>query len=464
MSMFSKLIKSKFGFFVAFLAGFLVLMVVAKNKKPLPMEAVSERAILVETVTLKERMIGSQIVAFGHVRPQKEWQAISEIEGRITYKNPMLERGKFIEQGTILLKVDPLQYELQVAQATADLASVKSELDSLVIEKNNLQLSLEIEKNQLKIVDNEVKRQERLLKKKLTSQSSYDAERRNLLSQRQRVLDLENTLRLVPSRKLVLEASHRVQTARLADAQRLLEKTVVTMPFRGLIVEENINVDEVVSVSKIMVVAHAWEQMEVESQVGIHDMRKAMRTLPKEVLVSLEKVEPSYIFPSAEVVVRAAGEEIRWPASLNRISGEVDQSRGTVGLIVEVRQDPNAIKIRQRPPLVAGMFVEVRVTGREDRLLALPARAIHQGNVYIVDQDSRLRIKPVKELFSSNGWVAIEKTEELSGGEQIILTDLVPVIAGALVKTQPVDEGSMETSPSSTIQPAVKKTSAIEEG
>ena len=180
MGSFSKIIKSKFGFFFAFLIGFLVLMIVAKNKKPLPMEDVVERATLVETFVLQERMLGPEIVAFGHVRPQKEWQAISEVEGRVTFKNSALERGQFVDEGVVLLKIDPLQYELQIAQSSADLESVKSELDSLEIEANNLKLSLDIEKNQLTIVEKEVKRQEKLLKRKLSSQSNFDQERRYL--------------------------------------------------------------------------------------------------------------------------------------------------------------------------------------------------------------------------------------------------------------------------------------------
>jgi multidrug efflux pump subunit AcrA (membrane-fusion protein) len=235
-----------------------------------------------------------------------------------------------------------------------------------------------------------------------------------------------------------LEASQKVQQARVSDAERLLEKTVVKMPFTGLVVEENINEDELISPKQVMVIAHDWNEMEVEAQVGVHDMRRAMRTVPYELQVSVQSANPSQLFPHAEVVMHTAGEEISWPAQLTRISGEVDQSRGTVGLIVEVQQDFKHIEIRKRPPLVAGMFVEVRVTGNEQPFLAVPAKAIHDGRIYVKDKESRLRIRPIRELFSNSGWVAIASVSEdqpLTAGDEVILTDLIPVIEGALLKT-----------------------------
>jgi len=443
MNLINSVLRNKIGFFIVAAIGFIILMVVAKNKQPLPMSDVQEKVTLVETMPLAERSMGAQIIAFGHVKPQKHWQAISEVEGRVTYMNPSLERGKFLEEGTVLLTIDPLQYELQLAQAKADLDSVTSELDRLDIEANNLQLSLDIEQSQLKIVEQEVKRKKSLLTKKLTSQSSYDQERRTLLVQRQKIQDLENQIKLVPSRKLVLEASQKVQQARLSDAERLLEKTVVKMPFTGLIVEENINVDELISPKQIMVIAHDWNEMEVEAQVGVHDMRRAMRTVPKGLQISLQSANPTLLFPQAEVVMRTAGEEIIWPAQLTRISGEVDQSRGTVGLIVEVNQDLDNLQFRSRPPLVAGMFVEVRVTGNAQNFLSIPARAIHDGKVYVKDSDNRLRIRRVRALFNNSGWVAVSsdpKDSEVQAGDEIVVTDLIPVIEGALLKSLPVKQ------------------------
>jgi len=143
------------------------------------------------------------------------------------------------------------------------------------------------------------------------------------------------------------------------------------------------------------------------------------------------------------VVMHTAGEEIVWPAQLTRISGEVDQSRGTVGLIVEVNQDLDNLQFRSRPPLVAGMFVEVRVTGNAQNFLSIPARAIHDGKVYVKDSENRLRIRRVRELFNNSGWVAVSsdpKDSEVQAGDEIVVTDLIPVIEGALLKSLPVKQ------------------------
>ena len=64
---------------------------------------------------------------------------------------PSLEKGQVIPAGTEVLKIDPLDYELKLVQAEADLKSSQTSLEKLNQEEENLKQTLKIEKNRLVI-------------------------------------------------------------------------------------------------------------------------------------------------------------------------------------------------------------------------------------------------------------------------------------------------------------------------
>ena len=71
------------------------------------------------------------------------------------------------------------------------------------------------------------------------------------------------------------------------------------------------------------------------------------------------------------------------------------------------------------------------------RRILVPRSAIRAGTVYVVDENSRLRRRAVKILFSQGNISVIE--EGLSEGERIVVSDIVPAVDGMLLQVQ-VDE------------------------
>jgi multidrug efflux pump subunit AcrA (membrane-fusion protein) len=87
-----------------------------------------------------------------------------------------------------------------------------------------------------------------------------------------------------------------------------------------------------------------------------------------------------------------------------------------------------------RPPLTAGMFCEVMLNGPvQPGKVVLPRSAVHEGTVFTVDQQQRLRKKKVAVDFSQSDFIVIKSG--LSGGETVVVSDPSPAIAGMKVST-----------------------------
>jgi RND family efflux transporter MFP subunit len=72
-------------------------------------------------VTLSEVPIS--IVAHGNVTSRYELELASEVTGRVVWVAPEFQPGEMVEAGTVLLRIDPANYELALAQARAALAT-----------------------------------------------------------------------------------------------------------------------------------------------------------------------------------------------------------------------------------------------------------------------------------------------------------------------------------------------------
>ncbi len=79
----------------------------------LPQVAVSE--IFMQDVSIP-------IFTQGVVQPKVTLQVASEVGGRILSVSPLLESGRFVKKGDLLLEIDKSQYSLEVSQAKAVLA------------------------------------------------------------------------------------------------------------------------------------------------------------------------------------------------------------------------------------------------------------------------------------------------------------------------------------------------------
>ena len=420
-------------FFPALFIGILILLLSIALKPKLSITASNDSVRIVDVMTLKQTDIAPEVTGFGQVRPKQQWSAIAEVTGEVLYKSPQLSKGEFILAGTELLRIDPLKYELALAQAEADLNSNQLQLSKLEQEQKNLAKNLEIEKTRLLLQEKENKRLKKLTSQGVLPQSDLDTQEIQLLTQEKIVQEVQQQLALFENEKAVALAKINLSTASVAEANRSIAKTVIKAPRNIKVAEVDIEQNQVVNLNQVMVIGHALEVMEVEAQIAIHDMYTLISSLHRcdECTVTPELLSTI----EASIELSSGNMNKTWPARVSRISETIDLNQATVGVILEITQDPSLIR-PGRPPLLNGMFIQAHLKGLATAQFSVPERALHTNRIYLMDTDNTLKIIPVTVLFRNTSETVIQVAAEsgnttvLSEGDQLVLNDLLPAIEG----------------------------------
>ena len=253
--------------------GLLVFSRAGPERKPEQEEVRSVRVIRAAAVDVVPRTLG-----YGTAQPGQVWRAVSEVRGRVSEVHPQLEAGAMVKEGEVLLRIDPTEYELAIAQFEADIAQATAQLEELAVKEANDRASLEIEEASLALAERDLQRAETLLPRNAISAAEVDQQKRNVLTQRQSVQRLQNSLRLVPQQRKSLEAMLAVKKAGLGQAELDLAKTVIKAPFDCRLGEVEIEPGQYLAAGQSLFEAHGTALTEVEIQIPLDQLRTLIRS------------------------------------------------------------------------------------------------------------------------------------------------------------------------------------------
>jgi RND family efflux transporter MFP subunit len=358
----------------------LAVLIVSTGPK-LEQQPPPSNAPLVRTWKADNQTVQMTSITHGTVLPRTESDLIPEVAGRVITMSPAMVSGGFFRKGDILLKIDPLDYEVALEQARAALASSRSEL-------SNAQRAHE--------------RQLDLAKKQLTSQSQQD--------------DTQNRLRFA-------QASLREAIARLARAERDISRTIITAPFDGRVRSERVDIGQFVS--RGSQIANLYSTDYAEVRLPIHDEELAYLDLPLAGQVNRYK-------PLVVLRARFAGKDHTWEGTVVRTEGEIDPQTRMINVIAQVEEPYK--QQDGRPPLAVGLFVEAEIIGKQvTSVFVLPRSAIQANNqVYVIDSESRLEFRDVEIIRTIDGDVFVIAGFKV--GETICLSTVNNAIEGMLVR------------------------------
>lgn len=424
--------KKKRFFIIGVVIGAVILALSIIFKSSPTVQANTDKAKLVEILLLQKQLVAPEIIAFGRVEPKHIWKGIAEVNGKITYRHPKLETGRMLKAGTLVLRIDPLEYELKLAQAEANLNASKTQLKRLIQQQKNIQLSLQIEQQKLSLIDQEYKRKRTLQQKGLLSSSDVDIQKQALLVQRNLVQELTGTLDLIPDDKGVIQSEISVNEDYLKDAKRQLQNTQFNLPFDARIAAVNIETEQAVSNGAVLFEAHQLGKVEVKAEYALQDaqllMQSIIETSVEDSLLSVEKLH----LP-AHISLTLGNKKHLWPAQVTRISETITAEQGTIGFYLEADQLFSKTELLKKPPLTQGMLVSASIMGVPSKQFVVPEKALHGDVLYIMDKNQRLQLRQVEILFRIESGVAV--SGDLQVGEQLVLNDLIPAVANMALKT-----------------------------
>ncbi len=418
------------------LAGFAALALLKQNQSEPLQETAKEQPRLVRVMTAFEATVIPQAIGHGTVRPAKTWEAVAQVKGEILQKHPELKKGAILEAGSLLLQIDPADYQLAISQSEADISATRAQLAELSVREANTRKSLVIEEQTLALSKKELARKKQLMNDGSISRSKVEDQERALLMQQQAVQIQRNTLNLVPSQRALLRAQLARQAAQLSAAQRDLANTEIRLPFAGRIAAVYAEQDQYVREGEELVVADDLQLAEIEVPIPIEQMRSVLHAEgPVDLLNTPSPALHSQLGLTARVDLKEGIINASWQGRFARMSDTLDPKTRTVGVIIEVDAPYAGMRPDERPPLVKGLFVEVTLLGKPlSNRLIVPRSALHQGHLLIIDADNRLVLRPVTLSLLQPEFAVI--SSGLEPGEQVVLSDLVPAIEGMLLQPQ----------------------------
>jgi multidrug efflux pump subunit AcrA (membrane-fusion protein) len=440
-----KKIFKNFIFLPLILGGAIALVVMqVKSKPPVEHKEVSYPTKAVEVITIKEIPFRTRAMAFGNVEPKVLLKAKSEVSGKISYIHPDLKKGASLKKGTVVLRIEPTSFKISLNQSKAGLAGSQSSLAQLQTEEKSTKRALSISQKNLNVGLKELNRIKTLWNKRLISRSTLDKEEQKVLSLRQQVQDIQGKLSSYSSRKAATRAQIKQSKSQVDQSKDTLGRTEVRIPFDARVGAVAVEKGEFVPAGGLLFEALGVQAVEITAQLPTQQFRPLISGLggkgsdssislrdPASLQMALTKM-------NLEARVRLVGDsndETVWAGELIRISESVDPTRDTLGLVVAVDNPYDDIIPGKRPPLLKGMYTAVELFSPAKPTLILPRKAVHQGRIYIANDENKLDIYPINILFQQGDMIVLdgEKDKNLIG-KKIIISDVIPVIEGLPLK------------------------------
>ena len=417
------------------LIGAVVLYVVVSRRNAPRQEDIPETSrplIVIETpmTTVVPRVLG-----FGTARPHDVWSAVAEVKGRIVETHPELTAGSMISQGEIVARIDPTEYELQIAQIKAELAQIEAQQAELDTQEINYQDSLAIEEESLRLARSELARFAKLRTSNAVTESQLEETSRMVLTQQQSVQSLRSSLKVLPTQRNALAASLEAKHAALGQAQLDLDRTVLRAPFDCRLSDVSLEAGQFVAAGQSLFEAYGSAITEVEAQMPIDQVRKLLtpETGPLNLNGDAMRMIRDVFDVQVTVRLRTGDFVVEWDGRFDRVREELDLQTRTLRVVVAVDRPFDNVIPGQRPPLSPGMFCEVELRSKpRTNKIVVPRTSVWDNAVYLVNDENRLQRKPVKVAFSQGGFSVI--AEGLYGGERLVVSDPTPAIEGMLVE------------------------------
>lgn len=420
-------------------AGWFVYSMGAR-KRPQRKKPPVRKSIPVDLVKVRPHTGTLDIVVSGVAIPYRDVQIAARVGGEVVFKSESLSPGHLVQKGDLLLRVDPSDYEIEVARLEQEVAKAKLDIERLQLDKENTQRVLAINKDILMLRKRDMQRLDRLRTANATSATEADAIEMGFLSAVQQTTSQENELRTFDSRSKSLETTLQLATLQLRRAKMDLERTEIKAPFTGVIIANQVEQNGMLASGAVVATIEDTSKVEVRANLRGDDMAFLQGD--------------GYALPQVPVTIEfdRAGKTHAWDAVLSRQDGlGIDQKTRTMPVRICV-DNPTQDKGSTEDPLalLRGMFVRVRLHCQPKQSLAIvPEAVVRPGKKVWVMRDDQLQILPIRIIRIENGNAYVELNDsslafdELAFDEKIIsspIPNAKPGLAVSVAGKKPSDK------------------------
>jgi len=298
-----------------------------------------------------------RVTTNGEVRSVTEINVIPQVSGRIIQVADEFIDGGNIKKGQPLIWIDDRDYRLATISAESRVAQAK------------------------KLLEREIAESE-LAKKDWEELGEGEASPLTL-----RIPQLEEARALLNAAEADLE-----------KAKLNLERTVINLPFDGLIKKKNAGIGQYVNAGSILGSAFSTEKVLIP--LPLTDTELSYLGLPLG-------YESKGYFDGPKVIFRSyiSRKNIEWLGRITRTSGSIDSQTRLVYAYAEVLNPYD-----EDPPLAIGTYVDAEIEGNFiSNGFILPIAAIKNDNeIYVIDQNSKLKIKKIEIVGTEEDKVIVK--------------------------------------------------------
>ncbi|MFO7494514.1 MAG: efflux RND transporter periplasmic adaptor subunit [Desulfobacterales bacterium] len=362
---------------------------------------------LVEVTAVQPSSEQVVLQAMGTVVPAREITLTSQVSGEVIQLHPEFVEGGFLSEGSEVLRIDPLDYQLSVTRLQGEMANARYELDL------------------------ELGRQD-------VAQREWD-----LLTAGKPTAPGEADLALRKPHLAKARAELAAAEANLQQAQLNLARTTLRAPFNAIVRTRHVERGSQVSPQTPVATLVGTDTFWVQTAVAVDRLQSfALPRRPEE--------------PGARAVIRQgpkAHDGRPREGQVVRLLGDLEPEGRMARVLVAV---PDPLDRRHpaedRLPLLIGDYVRVEIQGhRIDGVYRIPRSALRDNTrVWVVTDQARLSVRPVELAWRDAESVLVRSG--LQPGDQLIVSDLPAPVDGMAVRIK--SDGADGTPPALPQEPA----------
>jgi RND family efflux transporter MFP subunit len=368
------------------LVGIACAWAVIATRPQMAMKPQGTEVPLVTVIQVEPQTLRLDVYSQGVVTPRNQIDLIPEVSGKIIQLHSEFVVGGFFTGNDVLVSIDPRDYDYAIALAQAQIAEAKR------------QLAME------------------------QAQADQAHTEWQALGE-----GMATSLAMREPQLAEARAKLKAAEASLLQAQTKRSRCELRAPFTGRIQTRLVGLGQTIQAGEKL--AHIYSTDLAEIRLPLPTDQLAYLDLP----LGTGSRQCSDC-PKVTLTSDFAGTSQTWEGRIVRSEGKLDDTTGVLYAVAEV-QHPYSQK-DGHPPLLAGLFVQAIVQGKElHDLFVLPRFAINASQqVLVIDADLRLHIRHLEVLRNEPDRILIK--QGLSKGDRVVTSGIQVPVEGMKVRVE----------------------------